>query len=169
VITLPAMLGALMAILQSHPLCERTTIVETRGFSSDQFYFKVRAELPRDYRIQARVYSNQGHVDYAYQLFKEGAPTLRWDNKEEFLTVNTYPHHHHDNRGNSGPRRWLATHKQKSCLCCRKSKNFLPKPTDFPRPPSPVFSPNAVTLPARLSKLSRFTYLILSNGSITKQ
>lgn len=66
-------------------------------------YFKVRAELPRDYRIQARVYSNQGHVDYAYQLFKEGAPTLRWDNKEEFRTLNTYPHHHHDNRGNIRP------------------------------------------------------------------
>ena len=101
--TFAAMLGALTAILQSHPLCERTAIVETREFSSDQFYFKVRAELPRDYRIQVRVYSNQGHVDYAYQLFKEGAPLLRWDNKEEFRTLNTYPHHHHDDRGNIQP------------------------------------------------------------------
>ena len=98
--SLPALLGALTAILQSHHLCERTTIVETREFSSDRFYFKVRAELPRGYRIQARVYSNLDHIDYAYQLFKEEAPILRWDNKEEFRTLKTYPHHHHDDRGN---------------------------------------------------------------------
>lgn len=36
----------------------RTTIVETREFSSDQFYFKVRVELPHAYRIQARVRLN---------------------------------------------------------------------------------------------------------------
>ena len=98
--TLPAVLGALMAILQSHSLCEQTAIVETREFSPNQFYFKVRAELPREYRLQVRVYSNRGYVDYAYQLFKEDAPSLRWDNKEEFRTLETYPHHHHDDRGN---------------------------------------------------------------------
>jgi hypothetical protein len=100
VTTLAATLGALTASLQSHPLCERTAIIETREFSPDQFYFKVRTELPREYRLQVRVYSNQGHVDYAYQLFKEEAPILRWDNKEEFRTLETYPHHHHDDRGN---------------------------------------------------------------------
>jgi len=125
VITLPAILGALTAILQSHPLCERTTIVETRGFSSDQFYFKVRAELPRDYRIQVRVYSNQGHVDYAYQLFKEGAPTLRWDNKEEFRTLNTYPHHHHDNRGNIRPSPLAGDPQVDIVLVLREIEKFL--------------------------------------------
>ncbi len=124
-ITLPAMLGALMAILQSHPLCERTTIVETREFSSNQFYFKVRAELPRDYRIQARVYSNQGHVDYAYQLFKKGAPTLRWDNKEEFRTLNTYPHHHHDNRGNIRPSPLAGDPQADIVLVLREIEKFL--------------------------------------------
>lgn len=124
-ITLPAMLGALTAILQSHPLCERTTIVETREFSSNQFYFKVRAELPRDYRIQARVYSNQGHVDYAYQLFKEGAPTLRWDNKEEFRTLNTYPHHHHDNRGNIRPSPLAGDPQADIVLVLREIEKFL--------------------------------------------
>lgn len=98
--TLAATLGALTAILQSHPLCEQTAIIETREFSPDQFYFKVRTNLPREYRLQVRVYSNHGHVDYAYQLFKEEAPILRWDNKEEFRTLETYPHHHHDDWGN---------------------------------------------------------------------
>ena len=63
--TLPAMLGALTAILQSHPLCERAAIVETREFSPDQFYFKVRAELPQGYSFQVRVYSN-GSQSLAY-------------------------------------------------------------------------------------------------------
>lgn len=98
--TLPAVLGALTAILQSHPLCEDLAILETREFSPDQFYFKVRAKLQREFQLQVRLYSNQAHVDYAYQLFKEGTPILRWDNKEEFRTLETYPHHHHDDRGN---------------------------------------------------------------------
>jgi hypothetical protein len=97
------MLGALTAILQSHPLCERTAIVETREFSPDQFYFKVRAELPQGYRLQVRVYSNASHVDYAYQLLKEDSHILRWDNKEEFRNLKAYPHHHHDDRGNIQP------------------------------------------------------------------
>lgn len=97
------MLGALTAILQSHPLCERTAILETREFSSDQFYFKVRADLPQGYKFQVRVYSNASHVDYAYQLLKEDRPILRWDNKEEFRSLKTYPHHHHNGRGNIQP------------------------------------------------------------------
>ena len=59
--TLPSMLGALTAILQSHLLCEKTTILETREFSHDQFYFKVRAELTLGYRFQVRVYTALGH------------------------------------------------------------------------------------------------------------
>lgn len=98
--TFAASLGTLTAILQSHPMCERTTILETREFSPDQFYLKVRAELPQGYKFQTRVYSNFGHVDYAYQLFKEDTPLLRWDNKEEFRTLKTFPHHFHDERGN---------------------------------------------------------------------
>jgi phage terminase large subunit-like protein len=32
-------------------------------------------------------------------------PLLRWDNKEEFRHLETYPHHHHDDQGdvNSSP------------------------------------------------------------------
>lgn len=97
---LPAMLGVMMAILQAHPLCKRTEILETGEFSTDQFHFKVRSELPREFRLQVRVYFNHGHVDYAFQLFNRGIPVLRWDNKEEFRTLKTFPHHFHDNHGN---------------------------------------------------------------------
>lgn len=100
--SLSSLLGTLMAILQSHPVCERATVVETRTFSPEQFFFKVRAEFTGGNKFQARIYYNRGHIDYAYQLFTD-VPLLRWDNKEEFHHLETYPHHHHDEQGNVKP------------------------------------------------------------------
>ena len=100
--SLASLLGVLMAILQSHPICERATVVETEAFSPEQFFFKVRAELTGGIKLQVRIYYNQGHIDYAYQLFAD-APLLRWDNKEEFHHLETYPHHHHDEQGDVKP------------------------------------------------------------------
>jgi hypothetical protein len=121
------MLGALTAILQAHPLCERTAILETREFSPDQFYFKVRAELSQGYGFQARIYSNAGHVDYAYQLFKEDRPILRWDNKEEFRSLKTYPHHHHDDRGNIQPSPLKGEPQDDIALVLREIRKYLRK------------------------------------------
>ena len=45
-----------------------------------------------------RVYFNRDHIDYAYQLFTD-EPLVRWDNKEEFAHLATYPHHYHDEQG----------------------------------------------------------------------
>jgi len=100
--SLSSFLGALMAALQSHPICEQAVVVETKVFSSDQFFLKVRADLTGENKFQARIYYNQGHIDYAYQLFTD-LPLLRWDNKEEFPRIETYPHHHHDEQGNVKP------------------------------------------------------------------
>lgn len=115
----------LTAILQSHPLCVDIAILETREFSPDQFYFKVRARLQREFQLQARLYSNQGHVDYAYQLFKEGIPLLRWDNKEEFRTLETYPHHHHDDRGNVVPSPLRGNLQDDLLLILREIEKYL--------------------------------------------
>lgn len=97
--SLPSLLGAITIILQSHPICQDVTIVETKEFSPDQFFFKVRAALSQEFNFQLRIYYNHGHIDYAYQLFSD-VPLLRWDNKEEFRHLETYPHHHHDDKGN---------------------------------------------------------------------
>jgi hypothetical protein len=99
VISLSALLGKLVAIIQSHHLCRRIEVVETKIFSAEQFFFKVRAELSGEYNFQVRIYYNRGHIDYAYQLFTD-VPLLRWDNKEEFPALTTCPHHHHDKTGN---------------------------------------------------------------------
>lgn len=77
-------------------------MAETKEFSPDHFFFKIRAELTEEHKIQVRIYYNQGHIDYAYQLFTD-VPLLRWDNKEEFQHLKTYPHHHHDEQGNVKP------------------------------------------------------------------
>jgi hypothetical protein len=74
-------------------------VIETREFSSEQFLFKLRADLPKEYKLQVRIYHDQDHIDYAYQLFTT-VPLLRWDNKEEFQQLESYPHHHHDEDGN---------------------------------------------------------------------
>ncbi len=96
--SLPVLLGRLVAVLQAHPICRAVNVVETKAFSPDQFFFKVRADLEAGYKFQVRIYYNQGHIDYAYQLFTE-VPLLRWDNKEEFNHLETYPHHHYDAEG----------------------------------------------------------------------
>ena len=97
-ISLASLLGALMAILQAHPVCEKVMVMETKEFSPEQFFFKIRAKLVKG-NMQVRIYYNRGHIDYAYQLFTD-VPLLRWDNKEEFRHLATYPHHHHDELGN---------------------------------------------------------------------
>lgn len=86
-------------MLQAHPLCHHVRVIETRAFSPDQFFFKIRADLPETYGLQVRIYFNHGHIDYAYQLFTN-EPILRWDNKEEFDYLESYPHHYHDAEGN---------------------------------------------------------------------
>jgi hypothetical protein len=114
-----------MVILQSHPLCELTTIVETREFSPDQFYFKVRVEFPHGYRLQVRIYSNFGHMDYAYQLFKEDRSILRWDNKEEFHSLETYPNHHHDHQGNIRSSPLIGDPQADIVFVLREIENYL--------------------------------------------
>ena len=100
--SLPSLLGAVTAILQASALCKQIVHVVTKEFSADQFLFKIRVELEDSSYFQVRIYYNRGHIDYAYQLFAD-ASLLRWDNKEEFDYLSTYPHHHHDVQGKVYP------------------------------------------------------------------
>ena len=99
---LASLLGGLITALQVHPICHKVTVIETKEFSSDQFFLKIRVELEGDYKLQVRVYFNRGHMDYAYQFFAD-LPLMRWDNKEEFRHLATFPHHYHDMNGNVKP------------------------------------------------------------------
>ena len=122
--SLAALLGALMTALQTHPLCDQVRVVETREFSPHQFYFKIRAGLCQNLNFQVRVYHNQGHIDYAYQLFTE-VPLLRWDNKEEFRHLKTYPHHHHDDKGGVHPSPLIGNPVEDLDVVLQEITNFL--------------------------------------------
>ena len=127
--SLSSFLGTLMATLQSHPICERASVLETKVFSSDQFFLKVRAELTGENKLQLRIYYNQGHIDYAYQLFAD-VPILRWDNKEEFRHLETYPHHHHDEQGNVKPSRLTGDPLRDIEIVLQDVSRFLSEKTD---------------------------------------
>ena len=85
--TLGEALNLVLTLLQGSPWCDNVRVVETHQFSDRQFALKIRADLARGGVLQVRLYHNQGHVDYAYQLFHGDQPLLRWDNKEHFLIL----------------------------------------------------------------------------------
>ena len=93
--TLPDLLNFVVTSLQLSPLCNEVHVVSTESFSSRQFTLKVRTKLIDDSLLQVRLYFNEDHIDYAYQLIKDDLPFLRWDNKEHFPNLSTYPHHFH--------------------------------------------------------------------------
>ncbi|NHZ72468.1 MAG: hypothetical protein GWP17_05240 [Aquificales bacterium] len=128
VTTLPSLLGQMMAVLQSRPLCQQSQIIETKEFSPSRYFFKIRTLLATPgYNFQVRIYYNQGHVDYAYQLFTD-TPLLRWDNKEEFSYLETYPHHHHNEQGHIEPSPLTGDLLQDIEIVLRAIRIFLSDP-----------------------------------------
>lgn len=89
------LLGFVVSTLQLSPLCQQVRILEVNRFSDQQFTFKVRMEMVNGRELQIRLYCNQGHTDYAYQLLHHGKPVERWDNKEHFSHLSSHPHHYH--------------------------------------------------------------------------
>jgi hypothetical protein len=84
-----------VSMLQSSPLCKDVQIIETQIFSDNQFFLKVRAELRSASILQIRLYINRPHIDYAYQIVLDQTPIMRWDNKEHFPSISSFPHHFH--------------------------------------------------------------------------
>ncbi|HEX9975147.1 MAG TPA: DUF6516 family protein [bacterium] len=81
-------------LLNRSGFCDEPRIVETSFFSTEQFAFKIRTTIFSSLIFQIRIYYNQGHFDYSYQVFSE-EPICRWDNKEHFPEIKTFPHHFH--------------------------------------------------------------------------
>lgn len=97
--SLPELLNFVVTTLQLWPYSLHVHIITTEQFSVAQFAFKVRAELSNSDILQVRIYHNGGHVDYAYQVIRANRPLIRWDNKEHFSTLSTFPHHFHSLSG----------------------------------------------------------------------
>ena len=93
--TLPELLDFVFTTLQTSPLCHSVRVIETQQFSERQFAIKVRADLTSGDWLQVRLYCNESHMDYAYHVARSEQTTARWDNKEHFPQLSSFPHHHH--------------------------------------------------------------------------
>jgi Family of unknown function (DUF6516) len=92
--TLQSLLDLVVTTLRGDLRCESIADVETQAFSEEKFFVKVRAQVRGELFLQVRIYYNQGHYDYSYQLFKD-RPLSRWDNKEDCPGLENFPHHRH--------------------------------------------------------------------------
>ena len=84
--------------LTSSPVCLSAEVLEITSFPNRNFVVKIRARLQKKCNFQIRLYYNDGHYDYSYQLFNRGT-IARWDNKEDFPNLSTFPHHFHTENG----------------------------------------------------------------------
>ena len=88
------LLADLITILENSRICTNSRILETTVFSIRQFAFKIRTAIYSTFTLQLRIYFNDGHYDYSYQVFDK-KPLCRWDNKEHFPELMSFPHHFH--------------------------------------------------------------------------
>jgi len=93
------LLNVVVSTLQTSSFCRSVRTIEAFRFSETQFGLKVRADLTSGHVLQVRLYRNGEHTDYAYQLFQTDTPVLRWDNKEHFPSISSFPHHFHNASG----------------------------------------------------------------------
>lgn len=95
--SLTQLLNFVVLLLSSSELCLRETIQvkETFEYSETKFALKVRVGLWDGTQLQIYLYVNQTHTDYAYQWLYQDEPLARWDNKEHFPQISSYPHHFH--------------------------------------------------------------------------
>lgn len=91
-------IAEIVSILNESGFCDDIQILETSQFSSKQYAFKIRTIVFSLYFFQIRIYYNQGYCDYSYQIFGD-EPICRWDNKEHFADIKTFPHHYHTIEG----------------------------------------------------------------------
>ena len=92
------LISEILVQLTNSPVCFSTEVTEITSFPKGNFVIKVRARLQKKCKFQIRLYYNEGHYDYSYQLYNRGT-IARWDNKEDFPNIATFPHHFHTKSG----------------------------------------------------------------------
>jgi predicted small secreted protein len=96
---LAELLNFVITSLQTSSIVQATQIVENNLFSASKYAIKVRAQLSGEISLQIRLYQNEKHIDYAYQVYQGEQSLMRWDNKEHFSGIATHPHHFHHPHG----------------------------------------------------------------------
>jgi hypothetical protein len=58
--------------------------------------------LPSSYHLDIRLIQTEIETIYSYQLFTDH-PMVRWDNAPHFPSIETFPHHYHNLKGEVEP------------------------------------------------------------------
>jgi hypothetical protein len=64
--------SATLIDLISSPVCLAAEVIEITPFPNGNFVIKIRARLKKECNLQIRLYFNDGHYDYSYQLYTHG-------------------------------------------------------------------------------------------------
>lgn len=172
--TLADLLSFVVTALQRSGRCGAVRVLDTQSFSAHQYAIKVRAQMLNGDVLQIRIYHNDGHVDYSYQLLRGGEPVMRWDNKEHFPAIASYPHHFHSPTGEVriSP---LIGDVTVICLLCspclthlaRLESSALRHPLCYPRPhlPNPASNSTAKSTASRIAAATASALTALSTSA----
>jgi len=92
------LMSEILVQLTNSPACLSAEVLEITSLPNGNFVIKIRARLQKRCNFQVRLYYNNGHYDYSYQLYNQGT-IARWDNKEDFPHLPGFPHHFHTENG----------------------------------------------------------------------
>ena len=92
------LLDNLLARRRSAPELSDIEVLENESVDDETFVFKVRASIVSRF-LQIRFLADKDLKRYSFQLYSD-RPLLRWDNAPDYLDLDNFPHHFHDQDDN---------------------------------------------------------------------
>ena len=94
------MFDDIQRILAESAIVSDVQVIELIPYGADAFRVKLRAKVTSELALQVWLNHTGHRARYAYQLFRQGKPVLRWDNAPHHPEQGTnFPHHFHDEFG----------------------------------------------------------------------
>ena len=94
------MLGDIQRVLAESTIVHTPQIIELIPYGQAAFRLKLRATVTVELTLQVWLNHNGHRTRYAFQLFRQGQPILRWDNAPHHPEQGeNFPHHFHDEFG----------------------------------------------------------------------
>ena len=91
------MYKAILQLLQSSALIHSPQITDLQIYGQHAFRIKIRGTVTETITFQVWLNHNASRTRYAYQLFSDNKPLLRWDNAPNHPDIQiNFPHHFHD-------------------------------------------------------------------------
>ena len=94
------MLDDILRILAESDIVHDVQVIELIPYGHNAFRAKLRAAVTAELTLQVWLNHNGWRTRYAYQLYRQGQPILRWDNAPHHPDqAGNFPHHFHDEFG----------------------------------------------------------------------